>query len=221
MPNPPDKLTVSPRRTRRGDARDSQLRAHAAELFLALGYDGISLDDIVRDAGGSKSNIYSFYGGKDGLFVTVMAEMIRELVLPLQQVQLAGLSLQEGLHEFATTLLEVLLQERHLAFQRLVITEGLRHPQIGSDWYRHGPMATHGVLENFLRAQQAMGVVAPRIDVRRAAVLFHDMVVFDLLNRAMMNIDGGPAADEISETIRHAVGLFVVALANPPASGRL
>jgi AefR-like transcriptional repressor, C-terminal domain len=72
------------------------------------------------------------------------------------------------------------------------------------------------MLETFLREQQATGVVAARIDVRRAAVLFHDMVVFDLLNRAMMKIDGGPTEGEVAETIRHAVALAVTALENPP-----
>jgi AcrR family transcriptional regulator len=205
----------SPRRTRRGEERDSQIRARASELFLERGYDGVSLDDILRDAGGSKSNIYSFYGGKDGLFVAVMDEMIREIVQPLQQVDLAGLDVPTGLQRFGKTLLAVLLQDRHLAFQRLVITEALRHKQIGKDWYRNGPSATHAVLAAFLHQHQAAGTIAPHIDTARAAVLFHDMVLFDLLNRAMMAIDGGPTASEVATTIHHAVALTSAALSAP------
>ncbi len=187
-----------PRRTRRGEERDGQLRARATELFLELGYDGVSLDDIVRDAGGSKTNIYNFYGGKDGLFTTIMADMLDEITSPLRQMPLTGLSLEAGLRMFATTLLAVLLQERHLAFQRLVMAEALRHPQIGSKWHRNGPVATQTVLAAFLREQQVLGLIIPTIDLRRVAVFFHDMVLFDLLNRAMMKIDGGPTQTEIS-----------------------
>jgi AcrR family transcriptional regulator len=204
-----------PRRTRRGEERDGQLRARATELFLELGYDGVSLDDVVREVGGSKTNIYNFYGGKAGLFNTVMAEMLRDILLPLQQMQLAGLDLEAGLRRIATTLLGILLRERHLSFQRLVIAEALRHPQIGSDWHRHGPMAAHAVLEAFLSEQQRLSLVLAKIDTRRAAVLFHDMVAFDLLNRAMMKIDGGPTPAEVAGTIEDAVAMFVAALENP------
>src|ERR1700722_10190325 len=114
-------MTNIPRRTRRGEERDTQLRAHASEMFLERGYDGVSVDDIVREVGGSKTNVYSFYGGKDGLFLAVMDAILQDVALPLKRLTLGGLSLEAGLQKFARTLLAVLLEERHLAFQRLVI----------------------------------------------------------------------------------------------------
>jgi AcrR family transcriptional regulator len=208
----PATTPTPPRRTRRGEERDLQIRARASELFLERGYDGVSLDDIVRDVGGSKTNLYNFYGGKDGLFLAVVDELIRDIVHPLQSLSLDRLGLKAGLRAFATTMLDVLLQERHLAVQRLVIAEALRHPQIASNWYRNGPRATHEVLERFFRDLQAGGHIRPSTDPARAAVLFHDMVIFDLLNRAMMAIDGGPAPHEIALTIRDAVTTMTDAL---------
>src|SRR5271168_1153650 len=107
------------RRTRRGEVRDVQLRARASELFLEHGYDGVSVDDILREVGGSKSNVYNFYGGKDGLFVATMDAILQDLALPLKQLDLRGLSFEAGLRKFSRMLLTVLLEERHLAFQRL------------------------------------------------------------------------------------------------------
>src|ERR1700745_3115397 len=108
----------APRRTRRGEVRDAQLRAGALELFLERGYDGVSVDDIVREVGGSKTNVYSFYGGKDGLFLGVMDAILQDVILPLKRLRLGGLSFEAGLRKFAKVLLTVLLDERHLAFQR-------------------------------------------------------------------------------------------------------
>ncbi|HEY2132859.1 MAG TPA: TetR/AcrR family transcriptional regulator [Acetobacteraceae bacterium] len=216
MPAPPTTGTPEPpRRTRRGDERDAQIRAHATALFLERGYNGVSIDDILREVGGSKTNVYSFYGGKDGLFLAVMEATIKELVQPMLQVRVTGLPLEMGLLTFAETLLSVLLQQRHLAFQRLVIAEALRHPQIGSSWYANGPAATHAILERFLREQQALGRVRPQIDPAATAVLFHDMVIFDLLNRAMMAIDGGPTQADIAATIRRAVEITTMAIGTP------
>ncbi len=207
------------RRTRRGEERDARLRNRAAELFLAHGYDGVSIDELIRDVGGSKASVYNFYGDKDGLFTAVMDDTIRELVSPLMALNLKGLSLSQGLQTFAATLLSVLLQPRHLAFQRLIIAEALRHPAIGTSWYRNGPDMTCEVLRDFLAEQQRLGHVRPEVEPRQYAVLFHDMVVFNILTRAMMAIDGGPAPDEVTATIEHAVRLMLGGIAPSPVQG--
>jgi AcrR family transcriptional regulator len=202
----------SPRRTRRGEARDRQLRACASELFLARGYDGVSVDDIVRKVGGSKSNVYSFYDGKDGLFLAVMDTVSKDIARPLECLKLGGLGLEAGLRRFARTLLAVLLEERHLAFQRLVIAEARRHPQLGLTWHRNGPALTQSVLKSFLAEQQALGHVRQDVDLAQAAVLIHDVIVCDLLHRAMMVIDGGPTSPEVEMTIRQVVKMTIAGL---------
>ncbi|HET6308962.1 MAG TPA: TetR/AcrR family transcriptional regulator [Rhodopila sp.] len=208
----------APRRTRRGEERDARLRARASELFLERGYDGVSVDDIVREVGGSKSNVYSFYGGKDGLFLAVMAEITVEMVSPLKRLQLQGLSFADGLAAFSRALLSVLLEERHLAFQRLLVTEAMRHPQLGSTWYQNGPQLARGVLRNFLAEHQARGNIRADVDLTQAAVLLDDMIVGDLWIRAMMGVGGGPQPDDVEQTIRHAVEMATRGLA-PAGSG--
>ena len=218
-------MSVSPalerpeaRRTRRGEARDALLRARAAALFLARGFDSVTIDDVLRGVGGSKGSVYSFYGGKDGLFLATMDDTIIDLALPLKSLRLTSLSLDQGLAEFAGTLLSMLLQERHLAFQRLVIAEALRHPQVGLSWHQHGPAAARAILAGFLANQQALGRVRPDADPARVATLFHDMITFDLLNRAMMRIGGGPGPDEVAATIRDAVAVVTRGIRPPPGA---
>jgi AcrR family transcriptional regulator len=203
------------RRTKRGVERDALLRARAADLFLARGFDGVTVDDIVREVGGSKGSVYTFYGGKDGLFVAAMEDTILDLAQPLEQLRLGALSLEQGLAEFAATLLGILLGERHLAFQRLVVAEASRHPQIGQSWYRHGPAATRSILAGFLADQQALGQVRRDADPARLATLFHDMIVFDLLSRAMMGIEGGPGPEAVEAAIRDAVRLAMQGMRAP------
>jgi AcrR family transcriptional regulator len=200
------------RRTRRGEARETQLRARAAALFLERGFDGVSVDEIVRDVGGSKGSVYSFYGGKDGLFLAAMDDTIQALAGPLKRLKLTDLPLDQGLTEFGVALLLLLLEERHLAFQRLVIAEAMRHPEVGLSWYRHGPATTHALLAEFLAARQTCGEVRPGIDPTRLATLFHDAITFDLLNRAMMRIGGAPTRDEIASTVRNAVEMVTVGI---------
>lgn len=210
-----------PRRTRRGEARDALLRAHAAKLFLERGFDGVTIDDIVADVGGSKANVYSFYGGKDGLFVAAMEGTVSDLLLPLKRLKLTGLPLEAGLRKFATALLRILLQPRHLALQRLVIAEASRHPQLGLSWYRSGPSATRAILETFLLEHQSRGDVRAEADPVRSAALFHDMITYDLVIRAMMAVDGGPKPGEIDMTVRQAVRILICGIVRqvPGAAG--
>jgi AefR-like transcriptional repressor, C-terminal domain len=112
----------------------------------------------------------------------------------------------------ALALAQMLLEERHLAFQRLVIAEALRHPRLGLTWYRNGPEPTRSVLRGFLAEHQALGHVRQDVDLSRAAVLLHDMIVGDLLNRAMMAIEGGPKSREIEMTIRQAIKMATTGL---------
>ena len=195
------------RRTQRGEARDMRLRRRAAELFLERGYDGVSIDELVRDVGGSKASVYHFYGDKSGLFAVVMDDMLQDLALPLGRLDLEGLSLAEGLTTFATTLLAILLQPRHLAFHRLVIAEAQRRPAIGLSWYRNGPAASCERLRRFLAAQQLLGQIRPEVVPEQAAVLFHDMVACTLLFRAMMTVEGGPTPEDVKRTIEQGVRL--------------
>ena len=47
------------------------------------GDDGVSVDDIEREVRGSMTSVYSFYGGRDGLFLAVMDAISQDMVLEL------------------------------------------------------------------------------------------------------------------------------------------
>ncbi len=75
------------RRTKRGNERCEKVRVVAADLFLAHGYDGVSLDDIIAQSGGSKTNIYSHFGGKEGLFIGIIEGLCDEVHAALAAVR--------------------------------------------------------------------------------------------------------------------------------------
>ncbi len=204
------------RRTRRGEERHERLRRRAADLFLERGYDGVSIDELIRDVGGSKASVYHFYGDKDGLFTAVMDDLVEDLLVPLEQLDLEGLTLADGLKSFATTLLSILLRPRHLAFQRLLVAEAERCPAIGLRWYRNGPVTSCERLRWFLAAQQASGHIRSDIEPDKVTFLFHDMVSCTLLNRAVMAIEGRPTPEEVAATIEQGVRLMLGGIAPKP-----
>ena len=77
---------------KRAEARNGKLRTVAADLFLKRGYDGVTIDQVVELAGGSKSTVYSEFGGKCGLFINSIETLCRESNEPLATIDYTGLT---------------------------------------------------------------------------------------------------------------------------------
>jgi AcrR family transcriptional regulator len=201
----PDATRRAIRRTRRGDEKSEQIRATATELFLRHGYDGVSVDEIVRTVGGSKTNIYNHFHSKEGLFVAIVTTLCEEFLASFVTTDVAALGVEEGLRTLALALIRILLQDRHLAFQRLIIAETARFPALGRAWFESGPERSRSIIARFIERQQRAGRLR-RGDPHQSATLFHDMITFDLLYHAMLG--DKPSDDEIRQRIDSAIDVF-------------
>jgi AcrR family transcriptional regulator len=75
---------------KRSLAKREKLLEIAAKLFLEKGYEGVSVDEITSQVGGSKTNIYSHFGGKEGLFLALVG-------LPVNWVAADILRIEDGI----------------------------------------------------------------------------------------------------------------------------
>jgi TetR/AcrR family transcriptional regulator, cholesterol catabolism regulator len=62
-----------PRVIKHPDVRRAEILDRAAELFLRRGYDNVSLNDLIADAGVSKGAFYHWFPSKDAL-ITALAQ---------------------------------------------------------------------------------------------------------------------------------------------------
>src|SRR3982075_1298685 len=134
----------------RGEVRKGKLQKVAADLFLKRGYEGVTLDKIVELAGGSKSTIYSEFGGKCGLFLTSIENLCREANEPLTKVDYTGLNLEESLKKLSFQILKVITAKRSVELHRLAIGEAVNCPEVGAAWYRYGPARTASFVRSIL-----------------------------------------------------------------------
>jgi AcrR family transcriptional regulator len=58
----------------------------ATNLFSSKGFEGTSIRDIARDAGMSISNIYHYFGNKEGLLSVILINNSEQLLFALRQV---------------------------------------------------------------------------------------------------------------------------------------
>jgi TetR/AcrR family transcriptional regulator len=53
--------------------------AAAARLFSSRGFDGVSMDDLARDAGVNKAMIYYHFAGKLALYRTIVSDGLQAM----------------------------------------------------------------------------------------------------------------------------------------------
>lgn len=198
---PTDPTLRAPRLNIRGARRHEQIIAAATEAFLERGFDAVSLDEILRVSGGSKTNIYRQFGDKEGLFAEVVRRLAAEFLSPLAALDLGDTAPAPGLAILGRTLMRQLMQPRHIAFQRMVMAVSGRLPGQMAAWYRVGPQTSQAAIAAFLGAFPGDGTQA-----KRRAILFHDMIVTDAVNHALM---GNPLPwPEIEARIDSAAALI-------------
>lgn len=191
----------------KAEQKREQILQAAADLLLERGYAGVSVDEVVARAGGSKTNVYTYFGGKDGLFAAVMQRFCDEIVGPLQAIDVAGLPLRAALIHIGTTFLGVLLTRRALEVHRLAVAEAHRHPDAARAFFNAAPEETYAAIAKLIAAQQAEGRLRAG-DPRRLAAIFLDSLTGDAQLRALtgMATTGG---DERARLIETAADIFL------------
>ena len=201
MPTPVSS-SPEPRRqpsTQRGrDRRAQQLRV-ACEQFLLGGYDSVSLDAIVAQAGGSKAAIYNHFGNKDALFFDVIAFLCEEFLAKLRAIDIGSPSLEAGLRSILQELVDVITAPRHVAFYRLVVAGSARFPQAGRTWYENGPVVCQGVIMQLFDEQQRKGQIAGDAPKAALAAVLFDALLSNLTTQVV--ILGLPADKDFASPI--------------------
>jgi len=189
------------RKRSRGDVRNDKLQKVAADLFLKRGYEGVTIDKIVELAGGSKTTIYSEFGGKCGLFIRSIETLCRESNESLKDIDYSGLNLEQSLKKLSFHILKLITTKRSVELHRLAVSEAVNCPEVGVAWYTHGPART----ASFIRAvfEEHRGELRnPAAPIERLAVLLHDSLTGDSLYRLLAGV-GKHEKDSHLERLAH------------------
>jgi TetR/AcrR family transcriptional repressor of mexJK operon len=183
----------------------------AAALFMAQGYETVSMDAVARAAGVSKATLYAYFTSKDQLFATIIGEACREKIAAGALLPSDVTDLREALTAFGGRLLRFFLGERALAIHRVVISESIRFPELGRAFYDNGPAALHRTFGDWLSEQTVAGRLAVP-DPMMAAEQFVSMLRTCLFLRASLGLTP-PTDAEIDATVAAAVNTFLKAFA--------
>jgi len=176
-----------PNKQSRGEVRNGKLQKVAADLFLKRGYEGVTIDKIVELAGGSKSTVYSEFGGKCGLFISSIENLCRESNEPLTKIDYTGLNLERSLKKLSFHILKFITAKRSVELHRLAIGEAVNCPEVGKAWYTYGPARTASIIRSLLENHQDE-LQRTSVPIERMAVMLHDSLTGDTLYRLLAGV---------------------------------
>jgi AcrR family transcriptional regulator len=203
----------------RAQARNDKLRKVAAELFLKKGYDGVTIDNIVDLAGGSKSTVYSEFGGKCGLFIKTIEDLCRQTSESLARLDYSGLNLEQSLKKLSYNILKIITSKRAVELHRLAIGEAVNCPEVGEAWYRYGPARTTSFIQAVLERHR-QEISNPPVPLPQVAVILHDALTGDPLSRLLSGVSKPQSDLGLRRTADAVVDLVLSSVYLGPAAAR-
>lgn len=198
---------------RLGAGEDPQKRQQilegARQVFVSVGFDAASMNDVVRASGVSKSTLYVYFRSKEELFTALIAEERDRYFEEIRRIFVDPGQPAETLTAYGMRLARMLTSNAVMKANRTVIGVADRMPELGRAFYERGPERAIRLLTGYLEASVAAGRL--RIpDARLAAMQFMELSMAGLLRPRLFNhVETEPEPAEITRTIESAVTLFM------------
>jgi AcrR family transcriptional regulator len=196
----------------RGQVRRALLVESASELFLERGYEATSLDEIIARAGGSRRNVYEWFGGKEALFAAVVESARVQILDSLIAPDLTNVEPRTALISIGKRFMEALSAPRMLGLYRVIVAEGGRFPELGRVFFNFGPKQGYERLAANLRAWNAQGKISVR-DPDVAARLLLEMMKGDMHMRLLFEPENPPDAETINIQVEMAADIILHGIA--------
>jgi TetR/AcrR family transcriptional repressor of mexJK operon len=145
-----------PGRPKSSAKRDAILAA-ARDLFLEHGFSQTSMEMVASAAGVGKPTVYSHFGSKEELFSAIIALRRQMLMGKMTDLLTPTDDPRADLEQFAFRFLQLILGPGSPRWDRLVIAESGRHPQLAQKLFKAGPANVLSLIRSYLDAQHEAG----------------------------------------------------------------
>jgi AcrR family transcriptional regulator len=180
----------------------------ARDIFMAVGFERASVDDIARAAGVSKATLYSYFPDKQLLFMEEVRCECKRHAGDIEDLVEAGLAVDEALSVAAERILSIILSDFSQRVFRICVAEADRFPELGRQFYENGPLVVRGQLSAYLQKAVAAGELHID-DFDLAADQFAELCRADLFPRLVFGIDKSFEQEEVQRVIAGAVSMFL------------
>ncbi|MEM9825223.1 MAG: TetR/AcrR family transcriptional regulator [Planctomycetota bacterium] len=188
-----------------------RILAAAKELFLRHGYSNTNLEDVAEAAGVTKPTVYSHFGSKEGLLLSMTEHHTSENADRLSDALMPSGDIESDLMAFGAIFYERTQNHEATSWHRLAIAESANHPEIGDALFASGPAKVLRALGHFIKAETKAGRLECK-DAELAAEQFLGLLLGINPIRAMTG-QSLPGPAKRKRICRQAVNTFLAAYA--------
>ena len=193
-------------------AKRQQILEGARRCFLAQGFDGASMNDIVKAAGVSKGTVYAYFPSKEKLFVALIYQDRRRQAEQSTVILDEGRPVGEVLYDFGLSMVKLMSSDESIAQVRTVVAVADKFPEIGRSFYEAGPAFAVAKIGAYLSKRMAAGDLR-NADPELAAFQFIDVISGCVHKPRLFNAQHLVKKRTAEEAVAAGVELFLNGLA--------
>ena len=186
-----------------------QILDGARKVFMDLGFDGASMNEIARAAGVSKGTLYVYFADKNRLFEAI----VEEESLAHGQVVFnfdPGRDVETTLREFGRAYIELVCRPGGGSAIRTVMAIAERMPDVGRRYYEQVLEKTIDRLADYLAAHVGPGELVID-DCRLAASQFMQICQASLFLPFVFQAAPAPSSERVAVVVESATRVFLAA----------
>jgi AcrR family transcriptional regulator len=186
-----------------------QILDGAMRVFMQMGFDAASMNDITREAGVSKGTLYVYFKNKEDLFAAMIERQKLRVFGLLQEILDKGMPVPETLHDYGVMFATHLLSDKTIRGMRMVIGVIDRMPALAQSFLPTGPNSAPQVMAAYLQRHADLGNLKEIDDPLRIGRQFADLCLAGLFRlRLFCEMRHAPSDEEIEKNVRSAVKVF-------------
>ena len=184
-----------------------QILDGARKVFMDLGFDGASMNEIARAAGVSKGTLYVYFADKSRLFEAIVEDEALEKSKIAYNLD-PGRDVETTLREFGQTYIGSMCRPGGGSSIRTVMAIAERMPEVGRQFYENVLAQTINRLADYLQAHVRPDDLAID-DCGLAAAQFLQMCQATLFLPFVFQAEPAPSAERIARVVDSATRLFL------------
>jgi TetR/AcrR family transcriptional regulator, mexJK operon transcriptional repressor len=189
------------------EAKRQQILQGAHAIFMDVGFDVASMEQIAKRAGVSKGTMYNYFANKEALFAALIESECERLRGKLFDRLDLSQPPEKFLYKLGVMFLQKTLGADQLNMYRIIVAQSVRFPALGQIFEASGPTIGSKALGSYLRGLCDQGILQID-DEQLAAFQFFSLCEADMLRRAQLQIET-PTKEIIEHRVRSAVRIFL------------
>jgi TetR/AcrR family transcriptional regulator, mexJK operon transcriptional repressor len=194
--------------------KQDELLKVAAELFFDRGFESVSIDEVVKRTGGSKTTVYSYFGGKEGIFLAAVRKTVRDLVDPIVSFDVSASSPVDGLQALGVKYLELVAHKQARQILVTIVAEARRFPCLGWEFFNAGPRIVVQKMSRCISDWQDRGLLQPG-NPDLMAEHFLGALSGTKHTALLLGVEAGLTGASIEQRVRETTALFLAGARKP------